>query len=81
MGQYSQVAANVYVVPRDNGWAVRRYRERDDVATHPLEIQALATAIGIAEREGAALIVYGRDGNVTYDSRQTSAFRARITRG
>jgi len=55
---------NVHVVPRDDGWAVRREGAGRDSSHHGTQGEAIDAARPTAERERLELVIHGRDGKI-----------------
>lgn len=55
---------NLHVVPRDNGWAVRRERAQRDSSHHSTQSDAFGAARETARREGLEVRIHGRDGRI-----------------
>lgn len=61
---------NQHVVPRDDGWAVRRAGSSRDTKRFETQEAAIRKARRIARNQGAELLVHGRDGRI----RERSSF-------
>lgn len=55
---------SVHVVPRDNGWAVRRSGADRDSSHHPTQADAINSGRGTAQRERTELVIHDRRGRI-----------------
>lgn len=55
---------SVHIVPREDGWAVRRAGAERDSSHHETKAQADAAARNTARREGVELFIHGRNGQI-----------------
>lgn len=55
---------NVHVVPREDGWAVRRGGADRDSSHHPTQSDAIDAGRGTAQRERTELIIHDRNGRI-----------------
>ena len=55
---------DIHVVPREDGWAVRRERASRDSSHHDRKSDALDTARGTARRDGVEVVEHGRNGRI-----------------
>lgn len=56
--------ANIHVVPRTAGWAVRREGTSSDISYHLTQADAIDVGRAVAAREGVELFRYSRTGEV-----------------
>lgn len=54
----------VHVVPREDGWAVRRSNAERDSSHHPTQAAAIDAGRETAQRERTELVIHGRDGRI-----------------
>ena len=55
---------NQHVVPREQGWAVRGEGNVRATSTHDTQKDAIDAARDQARKQGAELIIHGRDGKI-----------------
>lgn len=55
---------NVHVVPRADGWAVRRERAERDSSHHDTKADALASGRDTARRDEVELVIHRKDGTI-----------------
>jgi hypothetical protein len=55
---------NQHVVPKDGGWAVRGEGNSRVTSSHTTQKGAIEAARGRARKQGAELIIHGRDGKI-----------------
>lgn len=55
---------DVHVVPRADGWAVRREGATRDSSHHDRKIDADAAGRATARRDGVELVTHGRNGRI-----------------
>lgn len=55
---------DIHVVPRAEGWAVRREGAERDSSHHDRKSDAMETARGTARRERVEVIEHGRNGRI-----------------
>ena len=55
---------NIHVVPRDQGWAVRREGSSYDTSTHHTQEEARQAAKQIAINERSEVVIHGRDAKI-----------------
>ncbi len=55
---------NIYVIPHDNSWAVRREGECKISSVHNTQRDAIAAAKKIAQKENGQLLIHARDGRI-----------------
>lgn len=58
------VKRNVHVLPRSNGWAVKKDGAKRATSVHPTQQEAEQVGRRIAISEGSELRIHGRDGRV-----------------
>jgi hypothetical protein len=54
----------VHVVPKNDGWAVRREGAQRLSSTHATQAEAIAACRGTAKRERTEFLLHGRDGQI-----------------
>lgn len=55
---------DVHVVPREDGWAVRREGAKRDSSHHDTKSDALESGRTTARRDGVELVTHGKDGRI-----------------
>lgn len=55
---------DVHVVPRGDGWAVRREGASRDSSHHDRKTEAVSSGRVTAKREGVELVSHGRNGRI-----------------
>jgi hypothetical protein len=55
---------DVHVVPREDGWAVRREGASRDSSHHDRKSDAVDSGRGTARRDGVELVTHGKDGRI-----------------
>ena len=55
---------DVHVVPREDGWAVRREGAKRDSSHHDTKADALESGRTTARRDGVELVTHGKDGRI-----------------
>ncbi len=55
---------NVHIVPADSSWAVKQEGQRVPISHHRTQANADKAARPIAKRNGAELVIHGRDGKI-----------------
>lgn len=55
---------DVHVVPREDGWAVRREGAQRDSSHHDTKADALESGRTTARRDGVELVTHGKDGRI-----------------
>ena len=55
---------NVHVVPRDEGWALRKEGNTRDTARFPTQKDAIEAGRGVAQAEKSELVIHGKDGRI-----------------
>jgi len=58
------MSKNVHVVPRNEGWAVRRAGAQRDSSLHDTQADAIDAARQTAQRERVELFIHGRNGQI-----------------
>lgn len=56
--------ANIHVVPRTDGWGVKKAGNQRDTSHHTTQKAATQAAIGVAKKTGAEVVVHGTDGKI-----------------
>ena len=55
---------DIHVVPREDGWAVRREGAQRDSSRHDRKSEAMDAARGTARRERVEVVEHGKDGRI-----------------
>lgn len=55
---------NVHIVPRTDGWAVRRAGAERDSSHHRTQADAIGAGRGTAQRERTELVIHDRQGRI-----------------
>jgi len=55
---------NIHVVPRPDGWGVKKEGNQRDSSHHDTQKAATQTAIDAAKKTGAEVLVHGTDGKI-----------------
>lgn len=59
-----QTSNNQHVLPRDDGWAVKRAGASRDTKVFDRQLDAIDHAKDIAKNKGAELFIHSRDGRI-----------------
>lgn len=55
---------NIHIIPRDEGWAVKREGASRDSSHHERKSEALDTGRATARRDGVELVTHGKNGRI-----------------
>lgn len=55
---------NIHVVPRNDGWVIRREGASRATSTHETQTAAITAARELARSQGSELVIHGRDGRI-----------------
>lgn len=55
---------NQHVVPRENGWAIKKEGSNKASAIHSTQEEAINAAIKIAKNQRSEVVIHGRDGKI-----------------
>ncbi len=55
---------NVHIVPRDDGWAVKKEGNDRASSVHPTQREAIDAGRDAARREASELLIHGQDGRI-----------------
>jgi hypothetical protein len=57
-------AKNIHVVPRNDGWIIRKEGASRATSVHETQKSAITAAREIARDQGSELVIHGRDGRI-----------------